>query len=119
MVIVSAVRTPIGSFRSSLASVPATKLGSVAIKGAVDKAGMFVLIFLFPGRLLHQKYVTSSLLCLGIAPEEVKEVYMGNVLQAGEGQAPTRQALLGAGIDTLLPVRSLGICDALLGKTVF
>lgn len=36
-------------------------------------------------------------LCLGIAPEEVKEVYMGNVLQAGEGQAPTRQALLGAG----------------------
>lgn len=37
-------------------------------------------------------------LCLGIAPEEVKEVYMGNVLQAGEGQAPTRQALLGAGV---------------------
>lgn len=39
-------------------------------------------------------------LCLGIAPEEVKEVYMGNVLQAGEGQAPTRQALLGAGMNT-------------------
>lgn len=37
-------------------------------------------------------------LSLGIAPEEVKEVYMGNVLQAGEGQAPTRQALLGAGV---------------------
>lgn len=42
-----------------------------------------------------------SFLCLGIAPEEVKEVYMGNVLQAGEGQAPTRQALLGAGMTTL------------------
>uniref|UniRef100_A0A3Q4M5Q5 acetyl-CoA C-acetyltransferase n=1 Tax=Neolamprologus brichardi TaxID=32507 RepID=A0A3Q4M5Q5_NEOBR len=69
VVIVSAVRTPMGSFKGSLASVPATKLGSVAIKGAIDKA---------------------------IAPEEVKEVYMGNVLQAGEGQAPTRQALLGA-----------------------
>lgn len=41
-------------------------------------------------------------LCLGIAPEEVKEVYMGNVLQAGEGQAPTRQALLGAGMTTRL-----------------
>lgn len=38
----------------------------------------------------------------GIAPEEVKEVYMGNVLQAGEGQAPTRQALLGAGMVTLI-----------------
>lgn len=41
-------------------------------------------------------------LCLGIAPEEVKEVYMGNVLQAGEGQAPTRQALLGAGMTSRL-----------------
>lgn len=41
-------------------------------------------------------------LCLGITPEEVKEVYMGNVLQAGEGQAPTRQALLGAGMTTLV-----------------
>lgn len=39
-------------------------------------------------------------LCLGIAPEEVKEVFMGNVLQAGEGQAPTRQALLGAGVSS-------------------
>lgn len=41
-------------------------------------------------------------MCLGISPEEVKEVYMGNVLQAGEGQAPTRQALLGAGMITHL-----------------
>uniref|UniRef100_A0A8C7YCI8 Thiolase N-terminal domain-containing protein n=1 Tax=Oryzias sinensis TaxID=183150 RepID=A0A8C7YCI8_9TELE len=72
VVIVSATRTPMGSFKGCLAAVPATKLGSVAIRGAVDQAG--------------------------IAPEEVKEVYMGNVLQAGQGQAPTRQALLGAGI---------------------
>ncbi|XP_072178989.1 acetyl-CoA acetyltransferase, mitochondrial-like [Diadema setosum] len=72
VVIVSAVRTPIGSFRSSLASLPATRMGSVAIQAAIEKAG--------------------------IAPEEVDEVYMGNVLQAGQGQAPTRQAALGAGL---------------------
>uniref|UniRef100_A0AAQ5ZA49 acetyl-CoA C-acetyltransferase n=1 Tax=Amphiprion ocellaris TaxID=80972 RepID=A0AAQ5ZA49_AMPOC len=81
VVIVSAVRTPMGSFRGSLAAVPATKLGSIAIKGAIDKAG--------------------------IAPEEVKEVYMGNVLQAGEGQAPTRQALLGAGLTLGTPATTI------------
>uniref|UniRef100_A0A8C9YZD9 acetyl-CoA C-acetyltransferase n=1 Tax=Sander lucioperca TaxID=283035 RepID=A0A8C9YZD9_SANLU len=70
-----------GSFRGSLAAVPATKLGSIAIKGAIDKAG--------------------------IAPEEVKEVYMGNVLQAGEGQAPTRQALLGAGLTLGTPATTI------------
>ncbi|XP_068600602.1 acetyl-CoA acetyltransferase, mitochondrial [Brachionichthys hirsutus] len=81
VVIVSAVRTPMGSFTGSLASVPATKLGSVAIRGAVDKAG--------------------------IPPEEVKEVYMGNVLQAGQGQAPTRQALLGAGLPLGTPATTI------------
>ncbi|KAK5918654.1 hypothetical protein CgunFtcFv8_003398 [Champsocephalus gunnari] len=81
VVIVSAVRTPIGSFRSSLAALPASKLGSIAIKGAIDKAG--------------------------IAPEEVKEVYMGNVLQAGAGQAPTRQALLGAGLTLGTPATTI------------
>uniref|UniRef100_A0A8D3DU36 acetyl-CoA C-acetyltransferase n=1 Tax=Scophthalmus maximus TaxID=52904 RepID=A0A8D3DU36_SCOMX len=81
VVIVSAVRTPMGSFKGSLAAVPATKLGSIAIKGAIDKAG--------------------------IAPEEVKEVYMGNVLQAGEGQAPTRQALLGAGLTLGTPATTI------------
>ncbi|XP_034034843.1 acetyl-CoA acetyltransferase, mitochondrial [Thalassophryne amazonica] len=81
VVIVSAVRTPMGSFRGSLASVPAVKLGSVAIKGAIEKAG--------------------------IPPEEVKEVYMGNVLQAGEGQAPTRQALLGAGLPLSTPATTV------------
>uniref|UniRef100_A0A8C6Z637 Acetyl-CoA acetyltransferase 1 n=1 Tax=Nothoprocta perdicaria TaxID=30464 RepID=A0A8C6Z637_NOTPE len=72
LVIASAVRTPIGSFQGSLSSLPATKLGSIAIKGAIDRAG--------------------------VPAQEVKEVYMGNVLQAGQGQAPARQALLGAGI---------------------
>ncbi|XP_002734348.1 acetyl-CoA acetyltransferase, mitochondrial-like [Saccoglossus kowalevskii] len=81
VVIVSAVRTPIGSFRSSLSSVPAPRLGSIAIKNAVEKAG--------------------------IAPEEVQEVYMGNVLQAGQGQAPTRQAVLGAGLSLGTPCTTI------------
>ncbi|KAM9321228.1 acetyl-CoA acetyltransferase, mitochondrial [Gastrophryne carolinensis] len=72
VVIASAVRTPIGSFQSALAPLPATKLGSIAIKAAVEKAG--------------------------IPAAEVNEVYMGNVLQAGQGQAPSRQATLGAGL---------------------
>ena len=75
--IVSAVRTPIGSFMGSLSGVPATKLGSAAIKGALDK--------------------------INLAPEQVQEVYMGNVLQAGEGQAPARQAALGAGLSNHTP----------------
>lgn len=72
VVIVSAVRTPIGSFLGSLSTIPATKLGSIAIKGALDK--------------------------IGLNPELVDEVLMGNVVQAGNGQAPARQAALGAGI---------------------
>jgi acetyl-CoA C-acetyltransferase len=72
VVIVSAARTPIGSFLGSLSTVPATKLGSVAIKGALDK--------------------------INLKPELVDEVLMGNVVQAGLGQAPARQAALGAGI---------------------
>lgn len=75
--IVSAVRTPIGSFMGSLSGVPATKLGSAAIKGALAK--------------------------INLAPEQVQEVYMGNVLQAGEGQAPARQAALGAGLSNHTP----------------
>uniref|UniRef100_A0A8I5Y5Z3 Acetyl-CoA acetyltransferase, mitochondrial n=1 Tax=Rattus norvegicus TaxID=10116 RepID=A0A8I5Y5Z3_RAT len=77
VVIVSATRTPIGSFLGSLASQPATKLGTIAIQGAIEKAG--------------------------IPKEEVKEVYMGNVIQGGEGQAPTRQATLGAGLPIATP----------------
>jgi len=75
--IVSAVRTPMGSFLGSLSTVPATKLGSVAVKGALDK--------------------------IGLDPKNVQEIYMGNVLQAGEGQAPARQAALGAGLSIETP----------------
>ncbi|KAM6385466.1 acetyl-CoA acetyltransferase, mitochondrial isoform 3-T3 [Alca torda] len=81
VVIASAVRTPIGSFQGSLSSLPATKLGSIAIKGAIDKAG--------------------------IPAEEVKEAYMGNVLQAGQGQAPARQAVLGAGLPISTPTTTV------------
>lgn len=72
VVIASAVRTAIGSFNGSLKDIPATKLGSIVIKGALEKAG--------------------------IQAEQVDEVIMGNVLQAGLGQNPARQASLGAGI---------------------
>ncbi|CAH1402671.1 unnamed protein product [Nezara viridula] len=70
--IVSGARTPIGSFRSSLSSVPAPKLASVAIQGAIKRAG--------------------------IQNEDVDEVFIGNVGQAGVGQAPARQAALFAGL---------------------
>lgn len=70
--IVSAVRTPLGSFGGVLSSVPATKLGAIAIKGAIEKAG--------------------------INPAEVQEVIMGSVLQANLGQAPARQAAKYAGL---------------------
>ena len=79
--IVSAVRTPMGSFMGSLASVPAPQLGSVAIKGALEK--------------------------INLNPEEVQEVYMGNVIQAGEGQAPARQAALGAGLSKDTPCTTI------------
>src|SRR5919112_5489649 len=71
-VIVSAARTPIGKFLGSLSSVSAPELGAVAIRAALERAG--------------------------IAGDEVQEVIMGNVVQGGVGQAPARQALLKAGI---------------------
>lgn len=77
VVIVSAVRTPIGSFMGGLSSLSASKLGSIAIKGALD--------------------------AIQLNPTEVSEVYMGNVVQAGVGQAPARQAALGAGIPDSVP----------------
>ncbi len=77
VVIVAAVRTPIGSFMGSLSSLTASKLGSVAIKGALDK--------------------------INLDPTLVDEVFMGNVVQAGVGQAPARQAALGAGIPNTVP----------------
>lgn len=77
VVIVSAARTPIGSFMGALSKVPATKLGAIAIKGALHK--------------------------VALAPEQVDEVLMGNVVQAGEGQAPARQAAIYAGIPDTVP----------------
>ena len=75
--IVSAVRTPIGSFLGSLSSVTATQLGAAAIKGAISKANLPV--------------------------DEVDEVFMGNVLQANVGQAPARQAAIFAGLNANVP----------------
>ncbi|MDP9081780.1 MAG: acetyl-CoA C-acyltransferase [Bacteroidota bacterium] len=75
VVIVSATRTPIGSFGGSLASLSATQLGSIVIKSAVEKAGL--------------------------KPDQIQEVYMGNVLSANVGQAPATQAAIFAGLPTL------------------
>lgn len=77
VVIVSAARTPIGSFLGALSTIPAPKLGAVAIKGALDK--------------------------INLKPELVQEVIMGNVVQAGTGQAPARQAAIYAGIPNTVP----------------
>jgi acetyl-CoA C-acetyltransferase len=75
--IVSAVRTPIGSFGGSLASVSAIKLGSIAVKGALQRAG--------------------------VDPKVVQEVFMGNVVSAGLGQAPATQVAAGAGLGFEIP----------------
>ena len=77
VVIVSAVRTPLGSFNGALSSLSATQLGAAAIKEAVNRAG--------------------------IKAEEIEEVFMGNVLQAGIGQAPARQAAIFAGLSQDVP----------------
>ncbi len=77
VVIVSAARTPIGSFMGGLSTVPATKLGAVAVKGALDK--------------------------INLNPELVEEIIMGQVVQAGAGQAPARQVALGAGLSQNTP----------------
>lgn len=79
--IVSAARTPMGSFMGSLSTVPAAKLGAVAVKGALNK--------------------------INLDPKLVQEIYMGNVLQAGEGQAPTRQVALDAGLSNTVPATTI------------
>ncbi|MTI20837.1 acetyl-CoA C-acyltransferase [Fulvivirga sp. RKSG066] len=85
--IVSAVRTPIGSFGGSLANIPATKLGSIAVKGALEKAG--------------------------VDPKEVNEVFLGNVVSSGLGQAPARQAAIGAGIGSNVPCTTVNkVCSS-------
>ena len=80
-VIVSAKRTPIGSFLGSLATVPVTELGALAIRAAMDE--------------------------ISLDPKEVDEVLMGHVLQAGTGQAPARQAALNAGLPNETPCTAI------------
>ena len=92
VVIVSAARTPIGSFLGSLSSIPAPKLGAVAIKGALDK--------------------------INLDPKLVQEVLMGNVVQAGTGQAPARQAAIFAGIPNSVPATTVNKVCASGMKTV-
>ena len=75
--ILSAVRTPMGSFMGAFSGVSATQLGATAIQGALQKAQL--------------------------DPALIDEVFMGNVLQAGVGQAPARQAALGAGLGKNVP----------------
>ena len=87
VVILSAARTPIGSFQGALSSLKAPALGTVAIKAALERAG--------------------------VSPAQVEEVYMGEVLTAGVGQAPARQASLGAGIPNTVPCTTLNkVCGS-------
>ena len=87
VVIVGAARTPIGSFMGSLAAVPAPRLGAAAIRAALERSG--------------------------VAPSAVDEVIMGNVLQAGEGQAPARQAAIFAGLPEKVPAWTLNkVCGS-------
>lgn len=92
VVIVSMARTPIGSFLGSLSTIPATKLGAIAIKGALDK--------------------------INLDPNLVDEVLMGNVVQAGTGQAPARQAAIYAGIPDSVPCTTINKVCASGMKTV-
>src|ERR1700716_2620233 len=86
-VILGAARTPIGAFLGGLAPLTAPKLGSIAIKCALERAR--------------------------IAPDQVDEVFMGNVIQAGVGQAPARQASLGAGIPNSVPCTTVNkVCGS-------
>ena len=94
VVIVSAVRTALGSFNGSLASVPAVELGSIVIKEALNRAG--------------------------VTPDQVDEVIFGNVLQAGLGQNPARQASILAGIPDSVPAISINkVCGSGLRTVAF
>src|SRR5690349_9797831 len=85
--ILGGARTPIGSFMGTLSAVPATKLGATAIEGALQKAN--------------------------IEKSKVDEVFMGNVITSGVGQAPARQASLGAGIPNTVPATTVGkVCGS-------
>ncbi len=92
--IVSAVRTPIGSFGGKLAQFTATQLGSIAIKGALSKAK--------------------------VDPSHVNEVFMGNVVSAGLGQAPARQAAIGAGLSSNVPCTTVNkVCASGMKSVMF
>ncbi len=92
-VIISAVRTPIGRFMGTLATLPATRLGSIAVGEAVRRAG--------------------------VAPDQIDEVIMGNVVGAGLGQNPARQAALGAGLPDKIPAMTLNkVCGSGLKSVV-
>jgi acetyl-CoA C-acetyltransferase len=87
VVIVSAVRTPLGSFQGAFASLAAPRLGAIAIEGALKKAG--------------------------VAADQVSEVIMGNVLSAGQGQAPARQAAIYAGLPKSVPTLTINkVCGS-------
>ena len=87
VVIVSAARTPIGSFMGSLSTIPAPVLGSIAIKGAIQK--------------------------INLNPSAIDEVFMGNVLQANLGQAPARQAAIEAGLSEKIPCTTINkVCSS-------
>ena len=92
--IVAAARTPIGAFQGALAGVTAPHLGAAAIKGALARAKL--------------------------APDTIQEVFMGNVLSAGIGQAPARQAMIYAGIPNTTPATTVGkVCGSGLQAVVF
>jgi acetyl-CoA C-acetyltransferase len=92
--IVSAVRTPLGSFGGKLSALTAVELGSIAIKGALEKAGL--------------------------DPKEVEEVLMGNVISANLGQAPARQAAIGAGIGYQVPCTTINkVCSSGMKAIMF
>jgi acetyl-CoA C-acetyltransferase len=92
--IVSAARTPIGAFQGSLSSLRAPELGATAIKGALARAKL--------------------------APETIQEVFMGNVLSAGIGQAPARQAAIFAGIPNTVPATTVSkVCGSGLQAVIF
>jgi acetyl-CoA C-acetyltransferase len=92
--IISAVRTPLGSFGGKLSTLTAVELGSIAIKGAIQKAG--------------------------IDPKDVQEVMMGNVISANLGQAPARQAAIGAGIGYHVPCTTINkVCASGMKAVMF
>jgi acetyl-CoA C-acetyltransferase len=94
-VLLSAARTPIGRFQGALSGIPAPKLGAIAVRAAVERAGIE-------------------------NPEEIDEVLLGNVVQAGEGQAPARQAAMFAGLPASVSATTLNkVCGSGLKAAMF